>query len=317
MGHAAHADLMDPMEPAGQIFLEAVESAQSVGDIDLACRQLPLDGIANGTVAAREAFRARLADGIHAHLSSRFRHPHYRRWIDSYFGRSREAYRSPLQQPNYIYYPALPPVPWFTAEDHPGLPALYAQLPAIADEVAGVLSDGQSFTPYVAADAARDARWRALAASPAWSSLHLIKGGVRDESVLAPLPRTRAFLDAAPLADYPPHAPECFVSRLMPGVALPPHFGVSNIKLTVHVPVELPAGGCSITVAGETRSWQAGQFLIFDDSFEHSARNLSEQSRTVLIFDVWHPGLDAHEREALAYSIRILGLLHGVLARIA
>jgi hypothetical protein len=37
----------------------------------------------------------------------------------------------------------------------------------------------------------------------------------------------------------------------------------------------------------------------------------------VLIFDVWHPGLGEEERQALAYSIRILGLLHGILARIA
>jgi hypothetical protein len=305
------------MEPAGQQFIDAIGSAGSADDIDLACRNLALEGIASAPAAARETFRARFAEVLHDHLSTRFQHPDYRRWIDSYFGLSRESYRSPLQQPNYIYYPALAPVPWFVDEDHPGLPALRPALPAIADEIAGFLAEGQTFSPYVTADAARDKRWRALAANPAWSSLHLIKGGVRDEGLLAALPRTRAFLDVAPLAEYPTHAPECFVSRLMPGVVLPPHFGVSNIKLTVHVPVELPPDGCSITVAGETRSWRAGEFLIFDDSFEHSARNLSDRSRTVLIFDVWHPGLVEDERSALAYSIRALGSAQKVLAGLA
>ncbi|GAA4866880.1 aspartyl/asparaginyl beta-hydroxylase domain-containing protein [Luteimonas vadosa] len=305
------------MDPDSTQFLDAISAAGSVEEIELACQRLSLDRLAAAPPSGRDAFRAGLAVRLHAHLSGKFPHPGFRRWVDSYFGCSRETFRSPLQQPNYIYYPALPPVPWIPVQDHPGLPPLIPALPEVAEEISGFLADDRAFAPYVSAEAARDARWRELAANPAWSSLHLIKGGVRDEAMLSALPRTRAFLAAAPLAEFPPHAPECFISRLMPGVRLPPHFGVSNIKLTVHVPIELPPAGCSITVAGVTRGWRQGEMLVFDDSFEHSAQNLSRQSRTVLIFDAWHPGLGGEEREALAYSIRALDLMNGILARIA
>lgn len=302
------------MDPAGQQLLDRIAAARHVEDVELACRDAVASMSAAGAPGARDAFRNALAGVLHAHLAGHCRHPRYLRWLDSYFGLRRESYRSALQQPGYLYYPALAPVAWFSPDDHPGLAPLRALLPDVVREIDDFLAADQAFSPYVEAAASRDERWRALAANPAWSSLHLVKAGIADEALLASLPRTRNLLDAAPLADYPPHAPECFISRLMPGVVLPPHFGVSNIKLTVHVPVDLPPQGCSITVAGETRQWRQGEFLIFDDSFEHSAQNLSGQSRTVLIFDVWHPGLDEAERAALAYSIRALDATQRVLA---
>ena len=102
-----------------------------------------------------------------------------------------------------------------------------------------------------------------------------------------------------------------------PGVVLPPHHGVSNIKLTVHLPVELPGAGCSITVGGETRQWREDDFLIFDDAFLHSAENRTDQGpaaqpRTVLIFDVWHPRLHPAERQALAQAVQAIDAVMAV-----
>jgi hypothetical protein len=297
------------MQPAVNDLLERIGDAADIDALERACLQV--DGLP-GT----DANRSGLAAAMHRHLLRRSPHPNYRRWIDSYFGLRREAYRSPLQQPNYIYYPALDPTPWFRADQVPGLAALRPSIPAVATELDALLREGVDLSPYVGAEAAVDPRWTPLASNPAWSSLHLVRGGRRDRARLDALPATRAFLDAAPLSECPPHAPECFVSRLMPGVRLPPHFGVSNIKLTVHLPIALPAEGCSITVAGIERTWQAGEFLVFDDSFEHSARNLSQEGRTVLIFDVWHPGLVAEERAAIAYAVRALDFGHAMLLRL-
>ncbi len=39
--------------------------------------------------------------------------------------------------------------------------------------------------------------------------------------------------------------------------------------------------------------------LVFDDSFEHEAWNLSQETRAVLIIDFWHPDLTASETWAL------------------
>lgn len=297
------------MQPAVNDLLECIAEASGIEALERAC--LRVDGLPGSDV-----LRSGLAAAMHHHLARRCTHPNYRRWLDSYFGIRREAYRSPLQQPNYIYYPSLAPTPWFGADEVPGLGELEPTMPGIAAELEALLGEGVPLAPYVGEEAAVDPRWTALAANTAWSSLHLVRGGRRDESRLDALPATRAFLAAAPLAECPPHAPECFVSRLVPGVRLPPHFGVSNIKLTVHLPISLPSSGCSITVAGIERTWRAGEFLVFDDSFEHSAQNLSEEPRTVLIFDVWHPGLVAEERTALAYAVRALDFGHAMLLRL-
>jgi aspartyl/asparaginyl beta-hydroxylase (cupin superfamily) len=56
---------------------------------------------------------------------------------------------------------------------------------------------------------------------------------------------------------------------------------------------------CAIRVAEETRGWQEGRVVLFDDSFEHEVWNRSERERTVLIFEVWHPALEPAEIVAI------------------
>jgi len=52
-------------------------------------------------------------------------------------------------------------------------------------------------------------------------------------------------------------------------------------------------------VASETRRWERGKALVFDDSFEHETWNRAEQDRVVLLFDVWHPDLTHEERREI------------------
>jgi hypothetical protein len=64
-------------------------------------------------------------------------------------------------------------------------------------------------------------------------------------------------------------------SALWPGAQLHPHYGLSNGVLKLHVGVRVPAGGsgapcAALTVGNETRHWQQGGVLAFDDSFLHS-----------------------------------------------
>ena len=42
---------------------------------------------------------------------------------------------------------------------------------------------------------------------------------------------------------------------------------------------------CGLTVGGETRHWEEGNIIIFDDSYEHSAYNDGDSERVVLLFD--------------------------------
>lgn len=234
-------------------------------------------------------------------------------WADTYFGYRKQDFRHPLQRPDYLYYPALPPQAWYQAGAVPQWQGMVGRVAAVAQELRGFLHDSAAFRPYVGTEARNDALWKDLSGRTAWSSMHLLKRGERSPC-LDLLPQTRALIDAAPLAQCLPHAPECFVSRLEPQAVLPAHYGLSNIKLTVHLPVELPPAACSITVAGQTRTWQEGQLLIFDDSFLHSAENRSDRNRTVLIFDIWNPLLGTEEQVGIAHAIAVLHLVNKVTA---
>ena len=49
-------------------------------------------------------------------------------------------------------------------------------------------------------------------------------------------------------------------------------------------------------VAGDPRPWVEGKMIIFDDSYEHEAANLSDkQERVILLIDIWHPELSKAE----------------------
>ena len=79
------------------------------------------------------------------------------------------------------------------------------------------------------------------------------------------------------------------VFRLLPGSTLVPHTGPSNVRTTLHLGLQIPREGATITVGGETRGWKHGEVLAFDDSFVHVAENRGSTPRTVLLANVWKP----------------------------
>jgi aspartate beta-hydroxylase len=87
-------------------------------------------------------------------------------------------------------------------------------------------------------------------------------------------------------------------SLLKPKTRIPPHTGVSNVRLVTHVPLIIPEE-CGFRVGNTTRQWETGKAWVFDDTLEHEAWNDSDKLRVVLIFDIWHPQLNAAEREMI------------------
>lgn len=47
------------------------------------------------------------------------------------------------------------------------------------------------------------------------------------------------------------------------------------------------------------RTWTEGKIMVFDDSFEHEVWHNGTTYRLILIVDVWHPDLTAHEKKTL------------------
>jgi aspartyl/asparaginyl beta-hydroxylase (cupin superfamily) len=83
-------------------------------------------------------------------------------------------------------------------------------------------------------------------------------------------------------------------SALDAGGHIPAHCGPWNTRLSIHLGLDVPPG-CEIRVANESRPWEEGRCLTFDDSFEHEVWNRGRRTRRVLIVDVWHPDLTAIE----------------------
>ena len=82
-----------------------------------------------------------------------------------------------------------------------------------------------------------------------------------------------------------------FFSTMSPKTSIEPHYGACNLKLRCHFPLFVPEEAF-IKVAGEPRPWEEGKMLIFDDSYEHEAANLSpDKERVILLIDIWHPDL--------------------------
>ncbi|WP_020652811.1 aspartyl/asparaginyl beta-hydroxylase domain-containing protein [Massilia niastensis] len=199
-------------------------------------------------------------------------------------------------QPALFHYQGLSPVSFFERADFPWLDAIEAATEEIRAEFLAVLGAEEGFTPYIDYSADQPLnQWAELNKSLSWSAFRLIEGGQVVGENAARCPRTMAALGGAPQPDQPGRTPSAMFSVLKPATRIPPHSGVSNVRLVTHLPLIVPPG-CGFRVGNDTREWVPGKAWVFDDTIEHEAWNNSDQLRVVLIFDIWHPHLSAAER---------------------
>jgi aspartate beta-hydroxylase len=88
-------------------------------------------------------------------------------------------------------------------------------------------------------------------------------------------------------------------SVMSPGIHVWPHVGPTNCRIRTHLGLVVPEGPV-IRVMNETRTWKEGEFIIFDDSFEHEVWHEGSELRLVLIIDFWHPELTEAEKRRLS-----------------
>ena len=223
----------------------------------------------------------------------------WHRFLRRFHQREPIRYATSLQQPDYHYYEGLAAQPFWPREQFPWLVELEAATDDIRAEFLAAMQQGtDGFAPYVEAHPDAPAAWQAMSGKMTWASMHLIRGNQPVAENVDRCPVTAALLQRLPLARATGHAPEVFFSVLEPGTHIPPHHGVANTKLAIHLPLIIP-DHCAIRVGGELRGWTEGECLVFDDSFLHEAWNRSDQRRVVLILETWHPELTALEIDAL------------------
>ena len=220
--------------------------------------------------------------------------------LDVMAGRSQVYY----QEPTGFYFPGLPQTQFFDAADFPWVPAVETATEAVRAELAAILAEGlEGFRPYIRSEE-HQPRDHPLLDRQDWSALFLCENGARFEEAIARCPRTWEAVQAAPQAWIERSSPTAMFSLLRAGARIPAHRGVTNARLTCHLPLIVPPG-CGFRVGNEVREWTEGKVLIFDDSIEHEAWNESGEDRVVLIFDIERPEMSAREKEEVAALFRL------------
>ena len=210
-------------------------------------------------------------------------------------------------QPTWMYFPQLPAIEFFERADFPWLDAVEAAGDEIRAELLRVLvADREGLQPYIdfPPDMPLD-QFRELNRSRRWSAYFLWNQSAADAGHIARCPQTARVLEAVPLRPrIEARAPTAFFSILDANTRIPAHTGVTNTRLTVHLPLIVPPG-CGFRVGATTREWVPGQAWVFDDTIQHEAWNSSDTPRAVLIFDIWNPLLTLAERDLVQTATEV------------
>lgn len=210
------------------------------------------------------------------------------------------------QQPTSFYVPGLPARPFYDKAAFPWVAAIEAQTAAILAELLAVMADAGAFPPYLTRSADRPQRAHSLLGKDDWGAFHLYRDGEPLEINAARCPVTMAALADAPMPYIEGRSPMALFSKLKPGTHIPAHNGMLNSRLICHLPLIVPPG-CRMRVGNGVHHWREGELLIFDDSIEHEAWNDGDATRVILLFEIWHPDLDADERAALTTIYEAVG----------
>jgi aspartyl/asparaginyl beta-hydroxylase (cupin superfamily) len=210
-------------------------------------------------------------------------------------------------QPTWMYFPQLPAIEFFERADFPWLDAVEAAGDEIRAELLRVLvADREGLQPYIdfPPDMPLD-QFRELNRSRRWSAYFLWNQSAADAGHIARCPQTARVLEAVPLRPrIEARAPTAFFSILDANTRIPAHTGVTNTRLTVHLPLIVPPG-CGFRVGATTREWVPGQAWVFDDTIQHEAWNSSDTPRAILIFDIWNPLLTLAERDLVQAATEV------------
>jgi aspartyl/asparaginyl beta-hydroxylase (cupin superfamily) len=261
------------------------------------------------------AYTSRLREHLHAAVGGAADglDPRERRRLDGFIETTLRTRRRFQQEPLEYWVPGLPAIEFHERAAFPWIDEFEAAAPAMREELAQILADDAGdLVPYVRypTHAPLD-QWRELNQNPRWSAFHFYEQGHRVEARCRRAPRTIAAIERLPQPQVARRSPAAMFSVLRPRTRIPPHTGAANFRLVVHLPLVVP-GGCGFRVGGETREWRAGEAWVFDDTIEHEAWNESDETRVILICDVWNPLVPPEQRALIARVIAATDAFNGV-----
>jgi aspartyl/asparaginyl beta-hydroxylase (cupin superfamily) len=172
-----------------------------------------------------------------------------------------------------------PPV--FERDVFDWVPRLEDNWEAIRDEALAVLERPEFVPPLrdVSPDHSR------IATDEKWKVFFLVGYGYEVAGNTARCPVTSKLIKSVP------GLISAFFSIHTPGTHLPRHYGPTNGMITCHLGLQIPQdrNGCRIAIDDRDYNWDAGRFLIFDDTYYHEVWNDTDENRVVLLMHVERP----------------------------
>lgn len=194
---------------------------------------------------------------------------------------ARGLWGNPLQRPVSRYVPGLTSKPWYDTKDYPFIALIEAGYKDIKSELTFNLQERpQLFTEET----------ENLHIGGEWTELRLKSSGYGFTKYTQYFPKTMQ------------HIQKCGqtftsikFSAIQPGTHIRTHTGPSNERLRLHLCL-IHTGGAKIRVGTDWHTWTEGKVIMFDDSWEHEVIHTGQETRIVLILDIWHPELPENQR---------------------
>ena len=80
------------------------------------------------------------------------------------------------------------------------------------------------------------------------------------------------------------------------------------MRLRIHLPLAVPTDSvtegstelkCGIRVGPVVKPWTQDKALVLDDAYDHEVWNETDQTRVLLLVDIWHPDVTMVERQEI------------------
>jgi len=204
----------------------------------------------------------------------------------------KEYHKRQLGCPDLV--PGITIKPWWEREEFPWVAELESHFEEIRDELMS-LRNSTGFQPYRGPSWAGKIKSEDEIGSKSndngdWNVFYLFLHNMKFEENWEKAPKTVEIIRKIVPRQYC-HA---FFSALTPGAHVLDHNGPTNRKLRLHLPL-VGVEGSKMRVGDETRYPKEGEWIIFDDSFNHEAWHEGDTTRIILILDLWHPDLSDPE----------------------
>lgn len=307
--HAARLHLGKVLEQQGQhsaavkTYLQALSEAQRDG-LWLNADTIPVWLIqdVNHAIDVANLGRNELYDALMQPLWTRYGKDDMQRvdlCVKGILGFEHVTASNAKQKPTFMLFPGLPETPVFNNALFPWFEQLEHNFEAIRLEAEQVLSQQNGLSPFLSLSENDKASDYLGGQQPNWDAYFFYRHGEAFAEHHAECPNTAAALNALPLVRIAEHAPEICFSVLTAGTHILPHYGTSNIRSVVHLPLIVPEH-CALKVLDTVVPGLAGKCFAFDDTFLHEAWNRGQSTRVILLMDTWNPHLTEVEKLALA-----------------